>query len=101
MGSRLDRPKPEYKLNKQIAEPKDATLEQIFNPTISPFASIGARSLLLAWASSGGRYFLLHGVKQTRDKSQYRLSKPDVPLDHVIEVLNIIRYILFTPSNDR
>ena len=33
MGSRLDRPKPEYKINKQITEPKDATLEQIFNPT--------------------------------------------------------------------
>ena len=67
MGSRLDRPKPEYKLNKQIAEPKDATLEQIFNPTISPFASIGARSSLVTWASSGARYLLLHSVKQTRD----------------------------------
>ena len=91
MGSRLDRPKPEYKLNKQIAEPKDATLEQIFNPTISPFASIGARSSLVTWASSGGRYLLLHSIKQTRDESKYRLSKPDVPLDHVVEVLYIIR----------
>ena len=83
-----------------LTEPNDAIHKRICYPTISPFASIGARSLrLLTWASSS-RSLLLYSIKQTRNESKYCLSESDVPLYHIIKVFDIIRCILFTPMDD-
>ena len=63
-----------------------------------PLRQIGARLLLLlAWASSGN---LLCCIKQTCDKRKDSLSEANVPLNHIIKVLDIIRCVLLASVDD-
>ena len=76
---------PIRRLNGLNSEPKT---QHLSDPTISPFASIGAR-LSLRLAGSSCRNFL-SGFKQTWDESKDGLSEANVPLDHVIKILLVI-----------
>ena len=62
--------------------------QHLLEPTISPFASNGAR-LLLRLAGSTCRNFL-SGFKQTWDESKDGMSEANVPLNHVIKILLVI-----------